>query len=270
MAAPLRFFLPVLFLALTLATTACIEVSVNTREHDTIRPSGEVVTRTYDFTDFEAIRISDAFAATIEQAPSYSVVLHIDRNVLEHVEIEVDGGMLMVGLDDDISVRGRFRHEVVITLPVLRQLEVSGASDASIAGVDLADGDLSLRVSGASKLKSDAAVPGLSLHVSGASQVEGETTARELSVDLSGASKLTLSGSAGRVSLKAVGASRLHLDDLEAEAMEVELSGASGADVSVSGTLGPAHLSGASSLHYAGDPALRDIRTTGASSVSPR
>jgi hypothetical protein len=52
--------------------------------------------------------------------------------------------------------------------------------------------------------------------------------------------------------------------------MEIELSGASSAHVAVSETLGPARLSGASSLRYSGDPALREIHTSGASTVAPR
>ena len=83
----------------------------------------------------------------------------------------------------------------------------------------------------------------------------GNLVAEPLEVDASGASTVTLAGTAERAHLRASGASDLELAGLDAVEVDATLSGASTGSVGVSSRL-EAHLSGASSLAYRGDPAI--------------
>ena len=65
------------------------------------------------------------------------------------------------------------------------------------------------------------------------------------------------------------GASRLVLGDLELEAADVVLSGASSATIRVKGLLNY-DVSAASRLDYLGEPTIGQAKKTGASSVSRR
>jgi hypothetical protein len=67
-------------------------------------------------------------------------------------------------------------------------------------------------------------------------------------------------------SARASGASHLALERLEVDGLEVELSGASNAEVLVRRTIS-ASLSGASSLRYLGSPTLTRQDTSGGSSI---
>jgi putative autotransporter adhesin-like protein len=88
-----------------------------------------------------------------------------------------------------------------------------------------------------------------------------------MTADLSGASEVRPSGRVGSVAANASGASRLALEQLQVDALEVSLSGASNAEVSVRRTIS-ASLSGASSLRYRGSPTLTKQETSGGSSIT--
>jgi hypothetical protein len=246
-----RVLLIALLAAGTLAATACIEVRVNTRDDETVHPSGDIVTRTFDLRDFDTVRIASTFNATIAQGDDYLVEVRVDRNIVDHLDVDLAGARLTIALDGDINLRGRFTLEAHITLPALRDVQVTGASRATIAGIDDAAGELDLSVSGASELEGDAAV-------------------ESLRADISGASRLTLEGAAELAYIEASGASTLRLAQFALTELEIELSGASNAEVAVAHALGPVRLSGASSLIYAGDPTLSEVQTSGASTVAPR
>lgn len=87
-------------------------------------------------------------------------------------------------------------------------------------------------------------------------------------VAVSGASTVQVSGSAGEVDAEASGASRTRLQDLSAREAEVDATGASTIEVTVSERL-TGSASGASTVTYAGDPDVR-VSTSGGSNVRRR
>ena len=105
------------------------------------------------------------------------------------------------------------------------------------------------------------------VQLSGASQADGSLTMTNGDFELSGASTLSIEGSARDVSVDASGASRADLSDFPVTNARIDLSGASNSTVNASGELN-ADLSGASTLHYIGNPTLGDISTSGASTIS--
>jgi hypothetical protein len=230
---------------------ACIEVNVNDLDdRPTVRPSGDIRTVRYDYRDFSRVAVSDTFRATITQGGEFSVVLRVDANLLDHLGVTVDGDELEVELRGNQRLRGSFTMEAAITMPVLDAVQISGASQIEAGGF-----------TGAGTIVAE---------VSGASRLEMTVVAEELEVDASGASRVTLHGKAESLVVDASGASTIAAEGLEANSCEVELSGASNAQVQAGRQLGPANLSGASKLTYLGSPELVEIDTSGASSVRAR
>jgi hypothetical protein len=106
--------------------------------------------------------------------------------------------------------------------------------------------------------------------VSGASNaVVHDAKGDSLKLVAKGASKLRVDGAVQQLTLEASGASDADLDQLAVERARAELSGASEAEVAVSKAL-DAHLGGASTLKYRGDPAELKQDVTGASSLVKR
>jgi hypothetical protein len=104
--------------------------------------------------------------------------------------------------------------------------------------------------------------------LSGASDLSGElNVSGALDANLSGASDMDITGSAQSVTIDASGASDVKAYDFTTNTCKVDASGASGVRITVDKELS-ATLSGASSVNYKGAALIRDIKTSGASSVS--
>ena len=242
-----RRFAPLIALLLMLVVACDISISVG--DGDAIEGSGELVTESYDFSGFTAVELSHTFDATITGSDAFAVSITFDDNLRDVLEVEVRGSTLFVGLQSGTSTRD-VTLEATIAMPLLESLELSGATSAEISRLE--------------------PMEELELRASGASRIVGEIDAPRLDAELSGASSMRLDGFASAASLDASGASSFDLYELEIERAELDLSGASSAEVFVSEELGPVDVSGASRLRYDGSPTLRDVSTSGGSSVDER
>jgi hypothetical protein len=211
-----------------------------------IRGSGEPVTQTYDFSNFDELELSEAFAAEITASDSYAVAVTVDDNLVDRLLVEQQGSKVKIGLKP-LTVVTNAHLAATISLPTLAGLTVSGASTADLSGFQSGDD--------------------VQIQASGASQVRGEMDTGALSVTLSGDSLLELAGSGDSLRATASGSSSVNLDEFAVDDADVRASGASEVDVNVTGTLNVT-ASGASTVHYSGNPTLGAIEKSGASTVS--
>jgi hypothetical protein len=98
-----------------------------------------------------------------------------------------------------------------------------------------------------------------------ANQLSGDRFA----LDTSGATKVTLSGQASRLLASLTGASRLNAETLQAQDVEVSVTGAGRADVMATNSL-KAAITGAGRVSYGGNPKSIEKKITGAGKISPR
>jgi hypothetical protein len=209
--------------------------------------SGRSATQEYDFSGFTRVGVGSAFEVDINQGDDYAVAVTVDDNIVEYLDVRVDGDTLLIGLRP--SLRLGFRNMVLraeITMPDLAGLDLSGATRTRVNG-----------------FSNDRMVD---IEVSGASQLTGDLTSGEMNVEASGASRVELNGETGALDARASGASTLRLQDLASTDTRVDASGASTIVVNPSGRL-TGDASGASTVRYAGSPSTVQVDTSGASSV---
>jgi hypothetical protein len=204
-------------------------------------------TREFDITGFTGIRVGGAFEVEIRQSDLFSVSITAEQDLFRNLRVSGEGDILSVGHSRHIGWRARLtRSRLVVTMPVLKELRLSGAVKAAISGFNSSEN--------------------LKMDLSGASMVNGDIRAGNAEFDLSGASRASLTGSAGDVIIKASGANHLELRDFTVNNAAVKLSGVSHATANVSGRL-DARLSGVTHFSWTGDPVMGDIRTSGASTL---
>lgn len=207
--------------------------------------SGPVVPKEYNLSGFDAVEVSHAFNVVIEQGDRFQVTVKTHENLVQYLDVKVEGDTLHVGFKGIHSLNNT-DGEVYVRMPRLHAVGLSGACDAELRG----------------EWKSES----FSVDLSGASELKGQLDAGEVKLECSGASNLDLAGSAKKTAIEGSGASKFHLENFTTGDLNIELSGASHAEAIVNGRL-DADLSGASSLHYGGNPTLGTMETSGASSL---
>jgi len=236
---------------------------------ETNRESDQKGHREYPVEGFSRVDLSTAVEFEITQGSGYSVKAEGPERLVKRLKVDVYDDKLKVRLGTGsipfpgFHSRGSVR--VVITMPALAELEVSGACKGTAKGFRSSD-DFELELSGASQAEIDIETGRAFLSVSGAGRLTGELKSTSTELELSGASRCELSGSGGDIELDFSGASRGDLHRFQAKNAEVDLSGASSAKITMDGTL-DADLAGASSLDYSGNVTLGKTETSGASSL---
>ena len=231
--------------------------------------SGKTVTQDFTLADFTRIAAGWTFDVTVSQGAAFSVSVTVDDNLQTYLDVAKNGDTL------DISMKSGYSYtsthlKAVVTMPSLKGLTLSGASKGSVSGFSSTD-DFTLGVSGASQASfTSTAVGKLTFDISGASRASGAINASgDAVLKVTGASSIDLSGQAGNLNLQVSGASTADLTGFAVHDASFNISGASNATVTASGTLS-GDISGASRLYYTGTPTLGSINTSGASSVNKK
>lgn len=212
-----------------------------------IRGSGNPVTQTFDFSNFDQLSLSHAFQTEVTASDRYSVEVTVDDNLVDRLRVEQRGDTVTIGLDPNAALSNATLRARV-SMPRLTSLDASGASRVNLSGF---------------RSSSD-----MRMDVSGASTVNGDLESGDLDADVSGASTLRLRGQGDSLRAVASGASTADLRDFAVTDANVEASGASRINVNASGRL-DAEASGASSVRYSGSPTLGRIDQSGAGTVGP-
>lgn len=199
---------------------------------------------------FHAISISNAFEVIITQGGQEALAVSAnDKDDLQYIKTEVSNGTLKIWFNNKKKLWGKNRKlKAYISVKKLDVIKGSGASDINIDG-QLTATDMELHLSGASKLYGKLMING------------------KLKTNLSGASDVEITGSADEVNIDASGASDVKAFDFKTNNCLIDASGACSVRITVDKELS-ANLSGASSVSYQGTATIKDIKTSGASSIS--
>lgn len=236
----------------------------------TVAP-GPVITRQLDYSGFTNVQAGSAFQVELTPSDIYSVSVTAPQNWFDHLKVEKDGGTLKVNFSWefwDFVHNWNSKPALDISMPEISILDLSGASTCSAKGFS-SEKDFKLNLSGASTADIDIAAYNTSLAISGASHLHGNLNANDVRLNLSGASQAVINGSLNDLNLQCSGASHATLNNFPAQNTRAELSGASQAYISSSGTL-DIYLSGASTLEYSGKPYIGKLEISGASRVQQK
>jgi hypothetical protein len=264
--------------------------------------TGKIVDTHYIFKDFTGVELSGAVQYEVKQSDNYTVTVSTHEDLIEHLDIHQSESTLFVGFKPGLYSNADTM--VMVTMPHLNKLAVSGACRGNAAGFD-SNNDLAIIINGASKLNMDLKAGPAGLDISGASKVTGSLTSTDTEIQLSGASNLNMAlktgkagidvsggsdvsgdlqalgtritlsgasdcnftGSAGNSVIEASGASEMTSPNLILQNADVNLTGASHAAIHTDGTLN-VNLSGASGLDYSGNPTIGKIDISGASKIN--
>lgn len=231
--------------------------------------NGKLETRTFDLVGFNRLEISNAFQVEVTRADSFAISITADGNLFQdYLDIRKFGSTLHIGLKTNHSYFNTTQR-AILTVPDLRGIDVSGASKAHVIGFTSTTA-LSVEVSGASTLElTNIKAGNTNLEVSGASHASGELEITGGNFNVSGASSLELEGTADNINAEISGASNGKLEDFNIAEARINVSGASNANINVSGELS-AEVSGASRVYYTGNPTLGSVNVTGASTFTKR
>jgi hypothetical protein len=231
-------------LVILVFASGCREIS-SRRE----RGSGNIQSQNRSVSSFNSVDVSGAIDIYVKQDSVSSVKVEADDNILQYVEVHVDGSTLQIYTSGGIRLRPSRKIKVYIGNPVYQSLEASGACSINGESPIVSTGTLRISLTGASDGNLEIDAPRVMANVTGASNVNLRGRTKDFEADASGASGIDSFG-------------------LLTENTQVDLSGASHAEVFASVSLG-GNASGASHVDYKGNASV-SVSKSGASSVNKK
>jgi hypothetical protein len=234
---------------LAIAFAACSLNIAHAQNEMIVDPNAEV--RTINGT-FNSIKVSGGIDIYLSQSDKEAVAVSASEDkFVKRIITTVENGTLRIKYDEEglFHVGKNRKLKAYISFKDINKLDASGACDIRVAGSITTDN--------------------FHLVCSGASGFKGDVKVNDLEIDLSGASDIKLAGSARTVNIESSGASDVKAFGLVTEVCTARASGASDINITVNKELN-AHVSGASSINYAGEGMIKDYHSSGASSIKKK
>ena len=211
-----------------------------------IKGNGNIVTQDKTTGAFNSIDVSGAVAVHIRQDSIPSVRIETDENLLEYLDVSVDGNTLVIKTKNGYNLNPSKEIIVYATAASFEDIDASGAcqiiSDNLISG----NRELKIEASGATAINLQVTLPKLTTNVSGSGEVVLKGVAKEFSGSISGAGSI-------------------RGFDLITDKTELDLSGAADAQVTANQKL-DVEVSGSGDVQYKGNANVNQ-KISGAGSV---
>ncbi|PCI33470.1 MAG: hypothetical protein COB54_03990 [Alphaproteobacteria bacterium] len=155
------------------------------------------ITESRDLSSFEKIIIADTgVGLDVRVGKAFSVTLRGPEKWLSKITTRVEDNALVIGhlKKKKKSVNIDSDNRVIITMPKFTGLEVNGAVDADITGVD--SENLTFEINGAGNIEIDGTCVTLNIDLNGAGNFEGEDLkCEDVKVEINGAGNVEVYGS---------------------------------------------------------------------------
>ena len=238
--------IPVILALVAVAVVAYSMSNWTSKTANSIRASNNITTETRNADDFDKLEVAGAFQVYVTYSSTESIEVEAPENLQKHIELNVRSEKLKIRVKKNTQIKSSCGLKIHIKTSKLNDFDISGASSVSLNNM-LKDNFFYLKSSGAAKFS-------------------GELQVKEAEIKLNGASKAHLTGMATNANLELSGASNVNDYDFEVNNLNVDMSGASSAQItSLKSVKGD--VSGASSLKYEGNPSVDKVHTSGAASV---
>lgn len=202
---------------------------------------------------FTGVSVSGGIDLYLSAGDEAVAVSSSKPELAERIKTEVKNGMLTIGFESKSGININWNEnrklKAYVSFKTLNSLSASGGSDVLIDGVV-----------NSSELR---------LHLSGGSDFKGKVNVENLRVEQSGGSDVNIAGKATTLSVEANGGSDFNGYDLITESCNLQASGGSDIEITANKELS-AQASGASDIHYKGQPNVKEAKASGASSVKAR
>ena len=200
---------------------------------------------------YHAISVSSGIDLYLSQGTESVVISASETKYRDRIRTEVKNGVLTIRYESNSNLHIDWgnndrKMKAYVSFKELDKVTASGGSDVDVDGT----------------IK----VNSLSLDLSGGSDFDGRVETDQLKVEASGGSDAKISGTAKSLDIDASGGSDFKGYDLVTDVCDLSASGGSDVYITVNKELS-ADASGGSDVYYKGNGTVRELKSSGSSSI---
>jgi hypothetical protein len=194
--------------------------------------NGDVITKTFKTGDYDHIALDSSVDVHIIEGKEGVITVDAESNIMEFIEIELDGGRLKIGIKDGISYSTR--KGIHVKVPVK---EISGVS---IAGSGDIDSNMVLRSNT------------MNISIAGSGDINLNTESKTLKVSIAGSGDVKLKGRTEQLEASVAGSGDISAYGLKANNVDASVAGSGDISIFINGGKLSATIVGSGDLRYKG------------------
>lgn len=199
-----------------------------------IKGEGPIVSEERSVEEFHSLANSINATVYLKQGPQESIRIEAQENMLENLLMEVDGGTLEIGWDE--NVRSHDGIKIYITIPEIQELRLSGSGE----------------IMGQNTIRGNA----LTINISGSGEADLKAEVEEMEASISGSGEMELAGQTEQLNVRISGSGEMNSLAMESMEAEVQVSGSGDCLLFVRDFL-EVRISGSGDVGYKGDPEIQ-------------
>ncbi|MDR0939564.1 MAG: DUF2807 domain-containing protein [Mediterranea sp.] len=229
-----------------------------------VTASKNYITKEMKMDNFHAVNLQGSGNVAYRQGDEPRVEIYGSDNVVEKLDVFVEGGTLYLKYKKGVRVRGDSKLSYRVYSPELNGLSINGAGNVMFANGVNSQGDLSVTINGSGNIKGEAMrCRDLSVKINGSGRVDLKgIESASCSFAINGSGDLRLGGTSGTIDMRISGAGNIRADELKAGSVSVGISGSGDVKCYATEKL-KARISGAGNIGYKGDPKEIDVPRKG-------
>jgi hypothetical protein len=199
-----------------------------------VKGSGHVIKEDRQVAAFHQLKVEGSMNVFLDQGPAKAAVIEAEDNIAPLVELQDEGGRLVVRFKRSYSISTHKSINVYLTTPQVDDVSLSGSGDVKLTDKFNAASNVRFSLSGSGNLK-------------------GAINAPAVKASISGSGDMDLKGETKDVNISIAGSGDFEGDELLAENADVSIAGSGDADVYASVKL-RAKIAGSGNVNYKGTP----------------
>ena len=216
--------------------------------HNTIRPSGKIISRTTQPASFDNVSVSNGFELILTQDSICNLRIETYENLYEYIKVEIVDSTLQIYIKDGFRFFGCPKVKIYLSCNSLNDISCSGGGRINMENGWSGDK--------------------MNISISGGGRATGKLQMNTLEMDLSGGSRVGLDGKTEYLTISASGGSACDGESLESDICRISVSGGSRADLKINKNL-EVEASGGSRVNYTGNPEVSS-QVSGGSRIEKR
>ena len=192
-----------------------------------IKGNGDVTTITRTTSDYSDIKCSGSMDFILIKGTEGKLTIEGESNLLEYIITEVDGDVLKIKTENNISLRPSYNKTITITIPFedIEYVSLSGSGDVVL-----------------------------------------DVDANEINASVTGSGDLTLRGKTTQLKTSVTGSGDFHGYKLDAIDVDAKVTGSGDIEIICNGNL-KARVTGSGDIEYKGAPKTEDSKVMGSGSI---
>jgi hypothetical protein len=236
-------------------------------ESNIVRGSGDVVEEVRDVDDFDRVELGTIGTLIIEQSDETRLVVEADDNLLPYIETRVQGGKLLIDVEQGASITPTRPIRYRLTIDDLREITLSSSGGAEAPSIHASEFTIRIKSSGSLAMDGiEADRVDITVSSSGNVRLDEIATGR-LAVKIESSGNVTIGGgTADEQNITISSSGDYEARDVQSTRVEARLSSSGSATVRVSEVLN-GRLTSSGNLDYSGNPRV-DVDTTSSGDVN--